>query len=450
MGTDIGGVIASIGLFGLIGGLIVLSWPFRREGRFTFRRVIAAPPERIWGVYRIDLDDPGNAAFHSGVVSAERPADDPRMQDLVIDASGGHGTHLVKVRSEVLVEEKPARYVTRLCELDGKPFPFGADNSETFELQDRPEGTLVTLTWRGETASLWQLFAVWRMLRSFLPRLARFCESGVVPPRKSARAVWTSLAISVLAVASFALWIGWVGAILLAVIAVVHEFGHWLAMRLTGQPAPRMMLVPFFGGIAVANHPHKTLFDDAFCSLMGAGFSALLCLGLLVVTAVAGLPELGDDWPRRFAAFLIGLPGSEHGIADFAEVYTRAQMVALAAVLLASWIGALNLFQLLPVLPLDGGHILRAVVQSFSAPWAPRILLLLAGAGMAALAFGGYYLFAAILGLGALQAWYIEDHLQAARPMGALGIIVIGLGVCLTLAIHTTAALFGLWLLAFV
>ena len=55
----------------------------------------------------------------------------------------------------------------------------------------------------------------------------------------------------------------------------LHEFGHWIAMRFTGQPAPRIMLVPFFGGVTLANHPHKTLFRDAFCALMGAGVSAL-------------------------------------------------------------------------------------------------------------------------------------------------------------------------------
>src|SRR5262249_10532684 len=162
-------------------------------------------------------------------------------------------------------------------------------------------------------------------------------------------------ALSLVALASFALWLGWMAALLLAAVLFVHEFGHWLAMRLTGQPSPRMMLLPFFGGVTLANHPHRTLFDDAVCALMGAGISALPCLASLIVAWQMG-PFRQDD-----------------------GVWRWMMMIAFA-------FGTLNLLQLLPFLPLDGGQVLRALMQSFHAAWARRILIGISAGGV--LAFG--------------------------------------------------------------
>jgi hypothetical protein len=60
--------------------------------------------------------------------------------------------------------------------------------------------------------------------------------------------------LSILAVGTFALWLGWIGAVMLTAVLILHEFGHLIAMRLTGQPA-RAMRVPLFGDVALANHP---------------------------------------------------------------------------------------------------------------------------------------------------------------------------------------------------
>ena len=66
---------------------------------------------------------------------------------------------------------------------------------------------------------------------------------------------------SVIAFASFAIWLGWEGALLLAPIILLHEYGHLLAYQLTGKTGNRMMLLPFMGGVAVSGEAHKNEFD---------------------------------------------------------------------------------------------------------------------------------------------------------------------------------------------
>lgn len=77
--------------------------------------------------------------------------------------------------------------------------------------------------------------------------------------------------------------------LLLSSMLLLHEFGHWLGMRLTGQPSARFMLVPLLGGVAVPNNPHKTEFADAFSTLMGPGISALVCGGLMLAYDYLGV-----------------------------------------------------------------------------------------------------------------------------------------------------------------
>lgn len=438
MGGDIGNTIAWIGAFGLIGALLVLSWPFRRERFFRFERVIPASRERIWDIYghRLDLDEARR--FHRDLVSVRRLPDDPEVEELVLDPSG-RGAHQTVIRARLLTVRRPELCESHYCRIDDKDEPFGPSQRETFELKEHADGTLVRLSWQGEAATLWQTFALRHNLKAYMNRLQAFCETGGADlESRQRRRLWTSLGLTLAAVGSFALLFGWVGAILITLILVVHEFGHWLAMRMTGQPAPRMVLIPFFGGMAVANHPHKSLFDDAFCALMGAGFSALPCLALLLGGLVLGLPEEGPTF----------------GWLGGAEALSTAGLLAEAALLLAFAIGLLNAFQLLPLLPLDGGHILRALIQSLNARRARPLLLGITGLGMLGFTYYGlafdslaFLLLAATCALGALQAWYLDAGTAPAVPMRAGGLATICLGYGLTLTIHLGTSIYVYWLL---
>lgn len=422
-----GALIIWGGVISWIAAAIILSWPHRRRRHFTFSQPIAAPRQTVWDFYQINLDDPQNAAFHNTVVSNRVIGDAPAIQETVSDLSGGHGTELWTSRYQVLAALAPEVAARRICEAGGKPYPYGRDQTETLELHEHPDGTLATYSFHGETATLWQFLGLWYELRRRMQRLGRFCESdAVVAKGYFDRSFWVSLALSVIAVGSFAAWLGWVGALLLAGVLVLHEFGHWVAMRLTGQPAPRIMLIPFLGGMAVGNHPHKSLFDDAFCALMGPGISVLPCLGFLAAAIVLGPPDMAVVWAGSYG-----------------ELTTR-ESYAIVAVGLTLAIGVLNLLQLLPVLPLDGGQILRSMTQSFSARWARWVLLGATGIGMASFIYIGDYILAGVLGLGVLQAWYMGSDTPNARPMGMPGLAVIGLGYTMTVAVHAVAVTYGI------
>jgi Zn-dependent protease len=192
-----------------------------------------------------------------------------------------------------------------------------------------------------------------------------------------------------------------------------------------------MMLIPFLGGVAIANHPHKSLFDDAFCALMGPGFSVLPCLALLATGYLLGVPDIAQGWMDNEAALSV------------------QDAIGLIAILIAALAGGLNLLQLLPVLPLDGGQVLRAAVQSCSVDWTRHILLGVTGLGMAGFSYTGDYVLVAFLALGALQAWHLGNKPPKARPMSAPGLTVIGLGYALTLAVHAGAVLYGLHITGF-
>jgi Zn-dependent protease len=356
------------------------------------------------------------------VVSNEADPNDPSLSTQVVDTSGGHGTHFMTVSVKTLEEREQELYSDCICEVDGRSYPYGKDQSRTFEFLEHPDGTLLRLTWRGETATLWQYLNKALGQRSYLARLQRFCASGEPDStRRFGRSFWMSVAFSLLAIGTFTLWFGWIGALLIAGVLLVHEFGHWLAMRMTGQPAPRIMLVPFFGGVAVANHPHKSRFDEAFCALMGPGFSVLPCLALLVTAMALGIPPDLSVW-------LVD------GLVD--PVETIRQSLALIALLLALVVGALNALQLLPVLPLDGGQVLRALTQSISTFWARRILLLLAAVGILGFGYLGEYLIACVLGLGALHAWHLRSETSEVRPMSKSGLLIICLGYGLAWIVH--------------
>ena len=113
-------------------------------------------------------------------------------------------------------------------------------------------------------------------------------------------------------------------AILVGVL-FVHELGHWMAMRTFGYRNLKMFFIPFFGA------------------------------------AVSGRHYNVPGWKKAVVSFAGPLPGIVLGAAiGFAGISMQQPVlvkIGLTAVLL-------NGFNLLPVLPLDGGWILQAILLS--------------------------------------------------------------------------------------
>jgi Zn-dependent protease len=426
-----------LGQLVLIVGVIVLIWPWRHASRLVVTRTLQASRPAAWAAL-IDIGEitdstsPRHPLVPNELVSRKKISENPEIWESVFDKSGGRRAALWVVRSKVLKREEPLRFVSRAEELNGQTLPLGADSYFDYQFEEASAGTRVTLTCQMVTRTLWHYINLRRFYGKLLDKPARFFANGdVASTMDSRRKLLISIAISLVAVASFVLCFGWIGSVLLTAIVLMHEFGHWLAMRLTGEPAPRIMLVPFFGGATIADNEHKSLFDEAFCALMGPALSALLCLALLAVWYCLGAPQF------YYGTVVFPRPGPN-------------QQWAIVALLTALAVGVINLIQLVPIPPFDGGVLLRTFLQSLQGRLArPVLLIATLGACAAALwiavaVWMGAIVLVPFAAMGALEVYHMGWGEPARRPMSVRGLAAIAAGAALTVAVHATPLLL-LW-----
>jgi Zn-dependent protease len=135
-------------------------------------------------------------------------------------------------------------------------------------------------------------------------------------------------------VAAYALFWGWKFALGFVLLLLVHELGHVLELRRQGVPATAPLFIPFLGAVVGMKQMPKDAWREAQVALAGP------ILGSLGAAAVWGLGEAVDS----------------------------ELLVALA------YVGfLLNLFNLLPVVPLDGGRAIAAIHPAF---WAVGLVAL--------------------------------------------------------------------------
>jgi Zn-dependent protease len=151
-----------------------------------------------------------------------------------------------------------------------------------------------------------------------------------------------SIVTGFLTLVAFGAMTGWLVAGLLVAALFIHEFGHLLAYRLIGQPWGRLVFLPFLGAIAVPRLAYESQGQAVFSALMGPGLSAPIAFGIVFAITHGWIMS---DW-----------------------------LIKLALVMTA-----LNLFNLLPVEPLDGGVALRSVLANLMGRYA-RFGLMLIGA----------------------------------------------------------------------
>jgi len=165
--------------------------------------------------------------------------------------------------------------------------------------------------------------------------------------------------------AVYGVLLSWEFAVAIMAMLAFHEYGHVHAMRRAGLRVRGIYFLPLLGAAAVTEDTWRTRAEQARIALAGPAWG----LGL---TAAAAL----FDAATRFAHPAAGV--------------------------IVAWWALLNLFNLLPVNPLDGGRVLAAVGYSLGG----RLGILLSG-GM----------FVAALGL----AWALDITLLAV--VGAVGLV---------------------------
>jgi Zn-dependent protease len=132
-------------------------------------------------------------------------------------------------------------------------------------------------------------------------------------------------ATMLVSVAAYSLIWGWKFALGFVLLIFVHEMGHVIQLRREGVPASAPMFIPFLGAVIAAKSLGRNALAEARVGLAGPVLGTAGAAAVLPLAALTG----NDFWRAlAFSGFLI------------------------------------NLFNLLPVVPLDGGRAMAAL-----SPW---------------------------------------------------------------------------------
>lgn len=160
---------------------------------------------------------------------------------------------------------------------------------------------------------------------------------------------------------------------LLLVSVFLHEWGHVIAARLTGGSASEIHLSPL-GGLATVQ-PGRDTFSQIFTAAAGPLMNLLVCLA--VFPSISGSNSIWDILNP------LKLP-----IGQLSDDLSRDLMLLGFAV---NWL--LLVVNLLPIVPLDGGQILRAVMATRIHPE-----LVVRAAAKASMSFSGLLMLAGLIG----------------------------------------------------
>ena len=131
-------------------------------------------------------------------------------------------------------------------------------------------------------------------------------------------------------------------AMALIITLMIHEYGRMQAMRYFGLKTRGIYLIPFYGGFAMKDQPETSRWQSVVIALAGPCFGLSMSLIYMLVYGLSGSLFFGA---------------------------------------LASFNALVNLFNLLPVLPMAGGHVLKQVSFSMSRRQAMVVYALVAGLG---------------------------------------------------------------------
>ena len=211
--------------------------------------------------------------------------------------------------------------------------------------------------------------------------------------------VITTSATMLVSIGAYTLLWGWKFAVGFVLLLLVHELGHALEARRQGIPVSAPLFIPFLGALI----------------------------------AMKGLPK--DAWKEAQIALAGPIVGSLGAAAVWAygEATDNNLLIALA------FTGFfLNLFNLLPIVPLDGG---RAVAALHPAFWFVGLV------GLAALTF--FYpnpILILILVVGGLELWNrwrargADEAYYSVRPWQRVVVAVVYVGLAAALGLAMSAS----------
>gem|GEM_PF-1215592 len=176
---------------------------------------------------------------------------------------------------------------------------------------------------RGASTQVW--FGIWAFMMKLFFGFLSFLPTGMKLLLKSIKPAYAGVSLGI-----YAVFFRWEFALLLCVILIFHELGHVWAMQREGMQIRGVFLIPFFGAATVTDDVWPSWYAQARVNLAGPLWGSILTFLCLLAYAV---------YPVDF--FLA----------------------------VAIWGALINLLNLMPVHPLDGGRILHAVACSLRSAW---------------------------------------------------------------------------------
>ncbi|WP_026597899.1 hypothetical protein [Methylosinus sp. sav-2] len=325
-------------------------------GRRVFRhRVsIAAPPDKVWSAMLLEPSPPGGWA---GVlqIEAQQFVDGPLLRHEAV-VRYPHQPGPAKTLLSRVVRLEPAKRLESEAEsLDGVAFAPRDKARAVLALAEEDGATRLEQEIHTTVKGLYGHIATGRFYDRYLDHLRAHCEGSTPPAPRSLVPRSTAVCLGVAAVVASAVTIGWnasapiwlmVGvAVCLELTILIHEFGHYLAMRAFGHRDASVVLIPFFGGATLGARPMASRYEAAMVALAGPGFSALFVL-VAAPFAARGLDLLRMDVGRLDASLDLAGP--------------VACLVVLVVLVLMI---PLNLVNLAPLGMFDGGKLVGAVVH---------------------------------------------------------------------------------------
>ena len=211
----------------------------------------------------------------------------------------------------------------------------------------------------------------------------------------------TTSATMLVSIGAYALIWGWKFAVGFVVLLLVHEMGHVVQLRREGIEASAPMFIPFLGAVVMAKSLGRDAAAEARVGLAGPILGTLGCLVPVVIWQVTG-NELFQA--LAFTGFF------------------------------------LNLFNLLPVLPLDGGRAMAALTPWM---WFVGYALLI----VATFAFPNPIMLLILL-FGGLETWRRWKERKSTegkrfykvppRTRAAVAVVYVGLAIALGVGMDLT------------
>ncbi|AHB49806.1 hypothetical protein W911_00940 [Hyphomicrobium nitrativorans NL23] len=326
----------------------------RRRRRYVSATHIRAPREVVWNAVT------ASSITFDGLVPIEIATDPSPDSSNVYTANVRVGDADIPMAYREIERRPPEGLVIEMLKEGSDPSVVpGSDYFFACTLKEKDRGTELTSVHEITHETFMGRILVPLGARQNGRRLRAYCEAEVGAPPRSTNKYLAAFVTGALTYASFSYLFDGVFAAYLLLILLIHEAGHAIAMRWVGLPVQGIYFVPFMGGVAVAAAPHENESERGFVALMGPGLSLIPTALFLLAGALTG----------------------EHAL---------NQLALVSAIL--------NGFNLAPVLPLDGGHVMESALSGADPELVSivNVLALIVGLGVA-LHFQLYGLMALLL-----------------------------------------------------